>query len=106
MLTLLACTGRRFSEISLLPFQEVSLDEEQRAFIQYFPRKASRGDLFTPKRNLYLPSEVVPIVSNVLEELREATAAVTADEMHFTQGPDLRFLDKIPKQKNYTSVTC
>ncbi|MDR8357299.1 integrase, partial [Acinetobacter baumannii] len=61
MLTLLACTGRRFSEISLLPFQEVSLDEEQRAFIQYFPRKASRGDLFTPKRNLYLPSEVVPI---------------------------------------------
>lgn len=101
MLTLLACTGRRFSEISLLPFQEVSLDEEQRAFIQYFPRKASRGDLFTPKRNLYLPSEVVPIVGNVLEELREATAAVriTADEMHFTQGPDLRFLDKIPKQK-------
>lgn len=101
MLTLLACTGRRFSEISLLPLQDVSFDDEKNAFIQYFPRKASRGDLFTPKRNLYLPSEVAPIVSDVLGELKGLTAEVrsTAEEMHRTKGPDLRFLYKIPEYK-------
>jgi integrase len=101
MLTLLACTGRRFSEISLLPLQEIKLDDEQNAFIQYFPRKASRGDLFTPIRKLYLPSEVVPIVRDVLGEAREATAVarITAEEMHRTKGPDLRFLYKIQKHK-------
>jgi len=101
MLTLLACTGRRFSEISLLPLQEIKLDDEQNVFIQYFPRKASRGDLFTPIRNLYLPSEVVPIVRDVLGEALEATAVarITAEEMHRTKGPDLRFLYKIPEHK-------
>jgi integrase len=101
MLTLLACTGRRFSEISLLPLQDVSFDDEKNAFIQYFPRKASRGDLVTPKRNLYLPSEVAPIVSDVLGELKGLTAEVrsTAEEMHRTKGPDLRFLYKIQEHK-------
>lgn len=101
MLTLLACTGRRFSEISLLPLQEVSSDEDKNSFIQYFPRKASRGDLFTPKRKLYLPSEVAPIVGNVLSELAGliAEARSTAEEMHRSKGPDLRFLKNLSKQK-------
>ncbi len=101
MLTLLACTGRRFSEISLLPNQELSFDDDGNSFIEYFPRKASRGDVFTPRRRLYLPSEVNPIVGDVLDELSEITekARSTAEEMHKARGPDLRFLDGIPKGK-------
>ena len=101
MLTLLACTGRRFSEVSLLPNQQLSLDEEGNAYIEYFPRKASRGDVFTPKRRLYLPSEVSSIVGDVLIEIAEITAKerATAEEMQKTGGPDLRFLDSISEDK-------
>ena len=101
MLTLLACTGRRFSEVSLLPNQQLSLDEEGNAYIEYFPRKASRGDVFTPKRRLYLPSEVSYIVGDVLIEIAEITAKLraTAEEMQKTGGPDLRFLDSISEDK-------
>lgn len=101
MLTLLACTGRRFSEVSLLPNQQLSYDEDGKAYIEYFPRKASRGDVFTPKRRLYLPSEVAPIVGKVFDELSEITAESrsTAEEMHKQGGPDLRFLDQIPSNK-------
>ncbi|EMH2076270.1 integrase [Citrobacter freundii] len=97
MLTLLVCTGRRFSEISLLPNQQLSFDDEGNRYIEYFPRKASRGDAFTPKRRLYLPSEVTLIVSDVLVELAEITyqARSTAEEMHKVGGPDIRFLDTI-----------
>lgn len=101
MLTLLACTGRRFSEISLLPNQQLSSDEDGNAYIEYFPRKASRGDVFTPKRRLYLPSEVSSIVGDVLIEIAEITAKerATAEEMQKTGGPDLRFLDSISEDK-------
>lgn len=101
MLTLLACTGRRFSEISLLPNQQLSSDEDGNAYIEYFARKASRGDVFTPKRRLYLPSEVSSIVGDVLIEIAEITAKerATAEEMQKTGGPDLRFLDSISEDK-------
>lgn len=101
MLTLLACTGRRFSEVSLLPNQQLSLDDEGNASIEYFPRKASRGDVFTPKRRLYLPTEVSSIVGDVLIEISEITAEAraTAEEMFKVDGPDLRFLEKIPGDK-------
>ncbi|ENE0620206.1 TPA: integrase [Escherichia coli] len=106
LLTLLACTGRRFSEVSLLPNQTLSVDDEGNGYIEYFPRKTSRGDVFTPKRKLYLPSEVKPIVEEVLNELADLTAAAreTAEEMHKTRGPDLRFLEQIPsEQRLYAS---
>ena len=101
MLTLLACTGRRFSEIALLPNQQLALDEEGNGYIEYFTRKASRGDVFTPKRRLYLPSEVSSIVGDVLIEIAEITAKAraTAEEMQKTGGPDLRFLDSISEDK-------
>ncbi|MFS6938982.1 hypothetical protein [Neisseria animaloris] len=101
MLTLLVCTGRRFSEISLLPNQQLSFDDDGNSYIEYFPRKASRGNVFTPKRKLYLPSEVTPIVNDVLIELAEMTvqARSTAEEMHKFKGPDLRFLATIPEDK-------
>lgn len=106
MLTLLACTGRRFSEISLLPNQQLSSDEDGNAYIEYFPRKASRGDVFTPKRRLYLPSEVSSIVGDVLIEIAEITAKerATAEEMQKTGGPDLRFLDSISEDKKLYSA--
>lgn len=101
MLTLLACTGRRFSEIALLPNQQLSFDDQGSGYIEYFPRKTSRGDAFTPKRRLYLPSEVTLIVSDVLVELAEITfeARSTAEEMHNVRGPDIRFLDTIREDK-------
>lgn len=106
MLTLLACTGRRFSEVSLLPYQLLSFDEDNRAFIEYFPRKASKGDVFTPKRRLYLSSEVEPIVGDALNELAILTkdARSTAQEMHKVKGSDLRFLDNIPSDKRLYSA--
>lgn len=106
MLTMLACTGRRFSEVALLPHQGLSIDEEQKTYVEYFPRKASRGDVFTPRRKLYLPSEVSPIVGDVLSELDELTKAErsTAEEMHKVNGPDLRFLTDIAEDnKLYAS---
>lgn len=103
LLTLLACTGRRFSEVSLLPNQTLSVDDEGNSYIEYFPRKASRGDVFTPKRKLYLPSEVKPIVDEVLNELADLTTASreTAEEMHKTRGPDLRFLERVPSEQRF-----
>lgn len=97
MLAMLACTGRRFSEVSLLPFQVILFDEDNKAYINYFPRKSSQGDVFTPLRKLYLPTEVAPIVKDVLEELVSltATSRITANEMHDTKGPDLQFLSNI-----------
>ena len=101
MLALLACTGRRFSEVSLFPNQQLSLDGEGKCYIEYFPRKTSQGDFFTPKRRLYLPSEVYPIVGDVLDELIEITRETRsiAEEMHKVRGADLRFLDSIPESK-------
>lgn len=97
ILTLLACTGRRFSEITELPNQVLQSDDTGNSYLYYFPRKASHGDVYTPKRRLYLPSEVVPIVNEVIEELRQLTesARSSAEEMHRVNGPDLRFISDI-----------
>ena len=98
ILTLLCCTGRRFSEIALLPHQELTFDDEGKAFLRYFPRKTSKGDTFTPQRKLYLSTETISIVQEVLAELAELTAEprATAHEMHKIKGPDLRFLQDLP----------
>ena len=91
---MLSCTGRRFSEIALLPNQELTFDDEGKAFLRYFPRKTSKGDTFTPKRKLYLPTASIRIVQEVLAELVKLTAQArtTAWEIQKVQGPDLRFL--------------
>lgn len=54
LLTFFACTGRRFSELSLLPFQEIQTGKDGVAYLEYFPRKTSKGNTFTPKRKLYV----------------------------------------------------
>lgn len=101
LLTLISCLGRRFSEISLLPYQSIQHDTDGRQYIEYFPRKMSQGDKFTPKRKLYLPTEIAPIIHDVFEELDTLClpAKETAIEMHRVQGIDLRFLSKISHDK-------
>lgn len=98
VLTLLICTGRRFSEVSLLPIQQLCIDKEGNAYIEYFPRKASRGDVFTPKRKLYLPTDVSSIVGDVLIEAVEITAKAraTAKFMVEYKTADTRSLEHIP----------
>ncbi len=104
MLTLFACLGRRFSEISLLPNQSISRNAKALAFIEYFPEKQYQGDTLTPKRKLYLYSQVVGVVEEVLYELESLTAAsrATAIQMHKNKAADLRFLENISEsQKLY-----
>lgn len=106
MLTLLVCTGRRFSEISLLPNQQLSHDEEGNAYIEYFPRKASRGDVFTPKRRLYLPTEVITIVVDVLIEIVEVTAEARATARYMLENgkADTGFLGEISSDQKLFKV--
>lgn len=100
ILTLLACTGRRFSEIALLPHQKVQIDGEK-SYIYFFPRKLTQGDILTPKRRLYIASDLVAVVNDVINELDDlcADARRTAEEMQRSNGPDLRFLSKIGDTK-------
>jgi len=103
VLSLMAMLGRRFSEIATIPNQEVSRDDQGRAFLKYFPRKASKGDVFTPMRNLYLPTETVAIVEPVIVELNQLCSAArkTATEMQMNRGPDLFFLFDYSDDKRF-----
>lgn len=96
MLTLLACLGRRFSEIAYLPDQLVAEEKDGTFSITYFKRKASKGDTYTPSEKLPLPSETVTPVTDAIAEahaLCEAMRGVAA-EMRRQTGPDLRFLEE------------
>jgi len=101
LLTLLACTGRRFSEISLLPYQTLNKDSDGREYIEYFPRKISQGNVFTPRRKLYMPTDVLPIVRDVIQECNQLchSARETALEMHRVKNSDLRFLSNLNNQE-------
>ena len=65
---------RLFSEVAWLPYQKLAFDDEGQAFIEYFPTKASRGEVFTPKCKLYIPTAMVSIIKDVFAELEELTA--------------------------------
>ncbi|MDK2129287.1 integrase [Acinetobacter baumannii] len=100
LLTFFACTGRRFSELSLLPNQEIQIDKDGVAYLEYFPRKVSRGNTFTPKRKLHLPSQTLDLLKEVVSEIQYLTKDCrdTALEMHRSQSIDGRFLKKCPEQ--------
>lgn len=100
LLTFFACTGRRFSELSLLPNQEIQIDKDGVAYLKYFPRKVSRGNTFTPKRKLYLPSQTLALLTEVVLGIQYLTKDCrdTALEMHKSQGIDGRFLKNCPDQ--------
>ncbi len=103
LLSLLAFLGRRLLEISLLLHQEIQTDINGHEYLEYFPRKPSHGDVFTPRRKLYMPSEVLPLVRNVIKELDDlcAPARETAKEMCRVKGADLRFLSSLDKNKKF-----
>ncbi|MCL6238242.1 integrase [Acinetobacter sp. ANC 5033] len=100
LLTFFACTGRRFSELSLLPFQEIQTDNDGVAYLDYFVRKASKGNTFTPKRKLYLPLQTLNILKDVISEIHALTEKCrdSALEMHRSQTVDLRFLKNCPEK--------
>ena len=95
MLVLLACIGRRFSEIATLPVQEVGADSEGRRYIRYFLMKTSKGDNAHPIDKAWLPTDAVSIIEDVITELTDITQAArsTAQEMRIVGGPDLRWIE-------------
>ncbi|MGM0987751.1 MAG: integrase [Pseudomonadota bacterium] len=94
MLSLFAILGRRFSEISLIPLQELNKDREGFSFLYYFPRKASKGNKVNPKERVYLPSDAVELVEAIVSEAVEISRGPrdTALAMRENHGPDLTFL--------------
>ena len=100
LLTFFASTGRRFSELSLLIDQEIQVSQDGVAYLEYFPRKTSKGNTFTPKRKLWLPSQTLTLLREVIEEIRYLTRACrdTALEMLKSQDIDARFLENQPEQ--------
>ena len=53
VLTLLACLGRRFSEAALSLNQEITHDQEGRAFIEYFQEKYLKV-MYSPHVDTYI----------------------------------------------------
>ncbi len=103
VLSLIAMLGRRFSEIATLPNQSVERDEQGRAYLKYFPRKSSQGDVFTPIRNLYIPTETASIVDPIISEIGKIcfSARNTASEMQINEGPDLSFLANFTDEEKF-----
>ncbi|QVI74896.1 integrase [Pseudomonas syringae] len=95
MLVMLACIGRRFSEIATLPVQVVGVDAEGRRYLGYFLMKTSKGDNAHPIEKVWLPTDAVSIVEDVVAELTDITQAArcTAKVMRATGGPDLRWIE-------------
>lgn len=103
LLSMLILTGRRLSEVSLLPFQEISEDDKGNFYINYFPRKSSFGDTITPLERLFLPTDIAPIVKGIIQEAIELTekSREVAEQMQKTGGADLRFLKKESSSKRF-----
>lgn len=95
MLVMLACIGRRFSEIATLPVQVVGVDAEGRRYLGYFLMKTSKGDNAHPIDKVWLPTDAVSIVEDVVSELTDITQAArsTAEVMRAKGGPDLRWIE-------------
>jgi integrase len=103
ILTLLACTGRRISEITRLPNQSVEVNRQGAASIRYFPRKSSQGDAFTPKKRLWLPSATKDIVQDAIEEAQSICERerVVAANMRQAGGADLSLIAGDAPDKRY-----
>ncbi|WP_122468447.1 integrase [Pseudomonas viridiflava] len=95
MLVMLACVGRRYSEIATLPVQTVGADSEGRRYLRYFLMKTSKGDNAHPIDRVWLPTDAISIVEDVVSELTGITRAArsTAEVMRATGGPDLRWIE-------------
>lgn len=96
VITLLACTGRRLSEISTLPRQRLQITENG-AFLKYLKLKGARGSQQRTLVRVPILTMVLPLVQQVLTEIegRSADYYAIAEEMCRVRGPDLRFLDGV-----------
>lgn len=101
LLALLSLLGRRFSEIALLPRQELGRDEDGLAYLKYFPRKKSQGNVYTPIEKLYIPTASIEIIEPVVSELNETCSAAreTASIMEINNGPDISLFANISESK-------
>ena len=86
-----------------MPFQEINEDDKGSFYISYFPRKSSFGDTLTPLERLFLPTDIAPIVKEIIEEAIELseTPREVAKQMQKTGGADLRFLEEISDNKKF-----
>ncbi|HEP8911464.1 TPA: integrase [Pseudomonas aeruginosa] len=98
MLTFLAFLGRRFSELAMLPQQEISKFINGELYIRIFPGKARRGDSPDPMERVAIPTRAEEIIADCLDEFRELSRLPreTAIEMRRKNGADLRFLSEFP----------
>ncbi|ERV37562.1 hypothetical protein Q069_00061 [Pseudomonas aeruginosa BL15] len=96
VITLLVCTGRRLTEITLLPRQRLEVDSNG-AYFKYLVLKGQRGSMQYVMKRVPLISHVVPLVESVLEEVEQnrAECYAVAEEMCRINGPDLRFLSDV-----------
>lgn len=103
MLVLLACIGRRFSEIATLPLQSVGTDSEGRRYLRYFLMKTSKGDSAHPIEKSWLPTDAVSIIEDVIIELTHITQAArsTAQQMRIVGGPDLRWIKPYAEEHRF-----
>lgn len=95
MLSLFAILGRRFSEVALLPHQDVGLSTDGHSFLFYLPRKSSKGNRLTPKEKLFIPTSAVDLVKEIVSEAATISSdpRKVARHMHGAREPDLSFLD-------------
>lgn len=102
-LVFITLTGRRFSEVSDLPFQQLNADNTGNYFINYFPKKHSFGRTEVRLERFYLPSSIVPILTDVINECIELTSnlRLIAKNMRIFNGPDLSLLKNLDKDKLY-----
>lgn len=100
VITLLVCTGRRLTEITLLPRQKLEVDSSG-VYFKYLVLKGQRGSAQYVMKRVPLISRVVPLVESVLEEVEQNSAEcyAVAEEMCRVNGPDLRFLADVDPEE-------
>lgn len=100
IITLLVCFGRRLSEVTLLPKQEL-VKRPSGYYFKYLKLKAAQGSQQYELQDMPIISEVIPLVVAVLQELSECNADLyaCAEEMCLTHGPDLRFLADVSEDE-------
>lgn len=97
VLAILAAAGRRFAEVSALPLDCLKNAPNGEVALRYFPRKYSKGQTFTPFREVWLATDMAQIVVGAVEELTELCSGPReiARKMREVSGPVLEFLTPV-----------
>ncbi|MDG9814378.1 hypothetical protein [Pseudomonas putida] len=96
IITVLVCLGRRLSEVTLLPKQQL-IEKTSGYYFKHLKLKGAFGSQQYSLDVIPVMTEVVPLLKSVLQELDETSVDLyaCAEEMCLTNGPDLRFLSEI-----------